>query len=66
MTRRYIGWRKSRHSAPDAGCVEVGRADNGTIGVRDTKQHGTGHTLELTPTQWATLVHKIRTQQLDT
>jgi hypothetical protein len=53
MRTRYTDWRKSRHSNPDAGCVEAGRAPNGTIGVRDTKQHDNGPILEFSRTEWA-------------
>ncbi|WP_425549416.1 DUF397 domain-containing protein [Actinomadura miaoliensis] len=40
--------------------MEVGRADDGTIGIRDTKQHGTGPVLEFNPAEWAAFVRKIR------
>ncbi|GAA4074555.1 DUF397 domain-containing protein [Actinomadura miaoliensis] len=66
MSRHYTNWRKSRHSQPNGNCVEIGRADDGTIGIRDTKQHGTGPILEFTQAEWATLVHRIRTHQLNT
>ncbi|GAA4074554.1 DUF397 domain-containing protein [Actinomadura miaoliensis] len=65
MTRQYTHWRKSRHSEPNGECVELGRADDGTIGIRDTKQHGTGPTLELTPTEWAAFVRKIRKHDIN-
>ncbi|MEU6038789.1 DUF397 domain-containing protein [Actinomadura sp. NPDC047616] len=65
MTKHYSGWLKSRHSEPNGHCVEVGRADDGTIGIRDTKQHGTGPILEFTPTEWAAFVRKIRQHEID-
>lgn len=34
-----IRWRKSRHSGPDRCCVEVARASDNTIGIRDSKGH---------------------------
>jgi hypothetical protein len=61
MTHHYMGWRKSRHSDPDAGCVEVGQASDGTIGVRDTKQHGHGPTLEFTQVEWSAFLSFVRT-----
>ncbi|XRQ02699.1 DUF397 domain-containing protein [Actinomadura welshii] len=60
MTKEFHGWRKSGHSNPDGGCVEAGRATDGTIGVRDTKLHGNGPTLEFTKDEWRILLHKIR------
>ncbi|GLZ14511.1 hypothetical protein Acsp04_47460 [Actinomadura sp. NBRC 104425] len=62
MTRKYTHWRKSSRSAAGAECIEVGRADDGTIGVRDSKQHGTGPILECTPTEWAALIRVIKHQ----
>ncbi|MEU8123081.1 DUF397 domain-containing protein [Spirillospora sp. NPDC049024] len=53
-------WRKSRHSQPNGGCIEAGRAADGTIGVRDTKDDGTGPTLEFTPDEWRAFLRTIR------
>jgi hypothetical protein len=59
MTKHYMSWRKSRHSQPEAGCVEVGRSTDGTIGVRDTKQHGCGPILKFTQVEWASFLSGI-------
>lgn len=60
MTKEFHRWRKSRHSQPNGGCIEAGRADDSTIGVRDTKLNGTGPTLEFTKDEWRTLLDRIR------
>ena len=60
MTRHYSDWRKSCHSDPDADCVEVGRSATRTIGVRDTKDNGTGPTLEFTRTALAAFTRRLR------
>jgi len=60
MTTPYTHWRKSSHSAPNGECVEVGRSPNGTIGVRDTKEGGTGPILDFTPREWAAFMQALR------
>ncbi|MFI7430161.1 DUF397 domain-containing protein [Micromonospora sp. NPDC049836] len=44
-------WRKSS-SSDSGGCVEVAYAE-GVIGVRDTKQAGTGPMLTFTEREWS-------------
>ncbi|MFB4311279.1 DUF397 domain-containing protein [Actinomadura sp. GTD37] len=45
MAKNHSGWRESVRGNPDGHCVEVGRASDGTIGVRDAKLYGTGPNL---------------------
>lgn len=61
MTKDFHSWRKSRHSEPNGHCVEAGRAPDGTVGVRDTKLHGTGPILEFRQDEWSAFLSKIRT-----
>lgn len=60
MKQQYSSWRKSSHSVPDSGCIEVGRSSRGTIAVRDTKQHGRGPILDFTRGEWTDFLHVIR------
>lgn len=55
-------WRKSRHSGPDGNCVEVAFLVDGTVAVRDTKEHGLGPVLGFTPGEWDAFVVGVTRQ----
>ena len=63
--RTFTGWRKSSLSSGGDNCVEVGVGDDGTIGVRDTKQRGTGPTLVFTTSEWEAFVGGVRSGEFD-
>jgi hypothetical protein len=53
-------WRKSTYSGGQGGeCVEAGTA-SGVILVRDTKDHGTGPVLRITPADWNRLTASLK------
>lgn len=63
--RTFTGWRKSSLSSGGDNCVEVGFADDGIIGVRDTKQQGRGPILEFFPSEWEAFVEGVRRGEFD-
>ncbi|GAB3831925.1 DUF397 domain-containing protein [Dactylosporangium cerinum] len=62
-TRTYTNWRKSTRS-DDGNCVEVAWADDGTIGLRDSKDTA-GPVLEFGPLAWQTFTDNVRAGKFD-
>ncbi|HEX5367570.1 MAG TPA: DUF397 domain-containing protein [Acidimicrobiales bacterium] len=63
--RKFTGWHKSTLSSAGDNCVEVGSGDDGTIGVRDTKQGGVGPVLVFTRAEWEAFVGGVRQGEFD-
>lgn len=59
MERLTTSWRKSSYSGSGLNCVETGTAP-GAILVRDTKNHGTGPVLRLTPAGWTRFTASVQ------
>lgn len=60
MTSQYGTWRKSRLSEANGACLEVALSKNGTIGVRDSKQGGSGPILDFSPREWRAFTQAVR------
>jgi hypothetical protein len=58
------GWRKSSHSDSSGNCVEV-RAARRHVGVRDSKQDGTGPDLDFAATEWRSFLTAVKNGKLD-
>lgn len=64
MPHRFTNWRKSTRSGSGDNCVEVAVADDGVVGVRDSK-NPTGPLLEFTPAEWAAFTGGVRDGEFD-
>lgn len=62
---KYGSWRKSSLSSGNDNCVEVGFADDGSVAVRDTKQHGEGPVLEFLPGEWEAFLGGVHRGEFD-
>ena len=61
-----MSWRKSSYSGAQGGdCVEVGLTGDGTILVRDTKDHGHGLVHRYSPAEWRTFIAGVRDGKLN-
>lgn len=57
-------WRKSTRSTNGGNCVEVAFLDEGTVGVRDSKNR-TGPALKFTPTEWDAFTVGVKDNEFD-
>jgi hypothetical protein len=64
MEQKYSNWRKSMRSSGGDNCVEVSFADNGDVGMRDSK-NPTGGMLEFTPAEWMAFTGGVRDGEFD-
>lgn len=53
-------WRKSSYSAYNGGCVEVARLRDAEVGVRDTKDLGTGPVLNFGAGAWGAFLSGMK------
>ncbi len=59
-----IRWHKSSRSGTQAQCVEVARLDDGTIGIRDSKDPG-GPTLRIGTAEWLAFLEGVARREFD-
>jgi Domain of unknown function (DUF397) len=58
-------WKKASKSGSNGGqCVEVARLDDGTVGIRDSKNPD-GPVLRFTPDEWAAFLDGVAHQEFD-
>jgi len=55
----HAGWRKSRHSASEEGCVETAFLPDGRVAVRDSKDRG-GPALIYAPREWRAFIAGVK------
>jgi hypothetical protein len=52
-------WRKASYSANGTNCVETGSLP-GLVLIRDTKDHGHGLVLKVTPSDWQRFTESVK------
>jgi Domain of unknown function (DUF397) len=62
---RRASWQKSQYSNYNGSCVEVGRILPDRIGVRDTKDRGSGPILFFTGAEWSAFIAAAKSGQFD-
>jgi len=55
-----VSWHKSTFSNLNGNCVEVGLVGASQVGVRDTKDNGTGPVLEFSAGQWRDFIAGVK------
>lgn len=63
-TSKFTTWFKSSKSDGASNCVETSIADDGTVGVRDSKNPA-GPVLEFTPAEWDAFVGGAKDGEFD-
>jgi hypothetical protein len=58
-------WRKSSFSNLNGNCVEIGKLLPDRVGVRDSKDNGTGPVLIFTSAEWNAFIAGAREGQFD-
>jgi hypothetical protein len=64
MAPTFTTWRKSTRSGGGDNCVEVATSDDGTIGVRDSKDRS-GPVLAFTRAEWDAFVGGAKDGEFD-
>lgn len=62
---RRASWQKSSFSSYNGSCFEVSRLSPDRIGVRDTKDNGTGPVLVFTSGEWSAFIAGAKSGQFD-
>jgi hypothetical protein len=58
-------WQKSSFSGYNGSCLEIARLRGDRIGVRDTKDHGSGPVLVFNTDEWAAFMSGLKAGEFD-
>jgi hypothetical protein len=58
-------WQKSSFSGYNGSCFEIARLRSDRIGVRDTKDHGSGPVLVFNQDEWSAFLAGLRAGEFD-